>query len=246
MNQYKHFFIVGGQRCGTTFLYNAMETHSSICMNKPVNPEPKYFIKNQKKLAYLYYVNKFFKHRKNEEILGEKSTSYLEFPSSGKFIFENFKDPKIIIALRNPVDRAISNYFFSKKNGLENRSIEEVFLENKPIPKIKIKTSVSPFTYIKRGEYIKFIKDYIRPFNKEQIGIFLYENFTTSKVEIQKIFSFLELNQSNEIQLNKKINYTKKDSTIDESIIEKLHHHYRPFNKKLEDFLQIDLSKWEN
>ena len=41
-----HFFIVGAQRCGTTYLYNLLDEHPEIEMAKPVKPEPKFFMKD--------------------------------------------------------------------------------------------------------------------------------------------------------------------------------------------------------
>ena len=54
------FFIVGGQRCGTTYLYNLLEKHPSICLAKPSFPHPKYFINQDKKdINYLNYFSKY-------------------------------------------------------------------------------------------------------------------------------------------------------------------------------------------
>ena len=108
-----HFFIVGAQRSGTTFLYKMLDRCDAICMAKPVFPEPKYFINRElNNFKYESYLNTHFKHKKNEKILGEKGTSYIEYPETSITITKFFENPKIIIALRNPVERAISNYFF--------------------------------------------------------------------------------------------------------------------------------------
>ena len=112
LNQ-KKLFIVGAQRSGSTLLYKILSSHSQICMAKPYFPEPKYFLKNYK--VNKNYFKKFFKHYKNENYIGEKSTSYLEYIFVAKRINKNFPDAKIFIILRNPADRAISNFFFQKK-----------------------------------------------------------------------------------------------------------------------------------
>ena len=90
-----------------------LDKYDAICMAKPVFPEPKYFIhKKSNYFNYTSYLNTHFKHQKNEKILGEKGTSYIEHPETSILFKKFFKNPKIILALRNPVERAISNYFF--------------------------------------------------------------------------------------------------------------------------------------
>ena len=157
-----HFIIAGAQRSGTTYLYEVLDEHPEICMSKPVKPEPKYFIEKKKEdLILERYHKSFFNHCSDKtKIFGEKSTSYYERKESVELIAHLLPEVKIIFLLRNPVERAVSNYFFSINNGLEDRSIEEVFLKNKIHPKIDLNNiSVNPYNYLGRGEYIQFIEE---------------------------------------------------------------------------------------
>ena len=43
----EHFFIIGAQRSGTTYLYHLLDEHPEICMARPLRPEPKFFLKNE-------------------------------------------------------------------------------------------------------------------------------------------------------------------------------------------------------
>ena len=96
----EHFFIVGAQRSGTTFLYNMLDKCDTICMAKPVFPEPKYLLNRKYNcLNYKSYLDTHFKHQKNEKILGEKGTSYIEYPETSilitKFLkIQNHYSPK--------------------------------------------------------------------------------------------------------------------------------------------------------
>jgi len=157
LKKLNYFFIAGGQRCGTTYLSNILDSHPSVCMAKPARPEPKFFLSETcMKKGLNYYLDTYFRDL-NKDIsdlkIGEKSTSYIEYefvPFRVKCLFPN---AKCIIILRNPVDRALSNYFFSLKNGIETRTLEEVFILKMKPPKINAKISVSPFKYYER-EYI--------------------------------------------------------------------------------------------
>ena len=126
----EHFFIVGAQRSGTTYLYEMLKQHPKINMAQPVKPEPKYFMEhNQDNLNYHNYIDSFFSSRMQGQILGEKSTSYYEYESSARLISSTVPKAKIIFLLRNPIYRALSNYYFSVENGLETRKLTDVFCE---------------------------------------------------------------------------------------------------------------------
>lgn len=214
------FCIIGAQRSGTTYLYKILDEHPEIFLAKPIKPEPKYFLEgNESLLNKDYYLNKYFSDLgPNVKIIGEKSTSYIEYDISNK-IKSLFPKSKVIAILRNPVDRAISNYFFSLQNGLEKRSLREVFIEKKPPPIYKNKKiSVSPFDYIQRGFYTQYLIPYMKTFG-EKFKILIFEEFVDSDQKIRELFRFLNVNEhikskrSNEI-INAS-NY-EKDENLEE------------------------------
>ena len=76
--QFTHIIIIGGQRCGTTYLLNLLKTSKQFLLTNKIFPEPKYFL--QKNPSYIDYLKNHFKITKNEDerILVEKSTTYYE------------------------------------------------------------------------------------------------------------------------------------------------------------------------
>jgi hypothetical protein len=241
-------FIIGAQRSGTTYLYHILDQHPQICMAKPVKPEPKFFLNPQNnKLGIEYYLNKFYPERNDSHMLIEKSTSYIEYKIAGLRIKDKFPKAKILVLLRNPVERAISNYFFSKYNGIENRSIEEVFIQNKVPYYDTLNTSVDPFNYISRGEYINYLKNYYAIFESSNIGIFIFEHLINNEIEVKKITDFLEIENFKYPKPNEifqKVNFSQNKSKVSIKVYDKLYDHFLPFNKKLENYLKIDLSVW--
>jgi hypothetical protein len=242
------FFIVGAQRCGTTYLYKILDEHPEICMAKPMRPEPKFFFYDEEyEKGLAYYENKYFSHCNGEKIWGEKSTSYLEKEIVAKRIKKCYPESKIIISLRNPVDRALSNYFFSRKHGLETRTLEEVFIKKIPPPEITKKISVSPFNYLERGKYKKYIENYFNQFDRRQVQILIFEKFVGNPDKIKSIFQFLDITfdfKSNCTQ--KKVNSARNDIvSVNEEIRIWLADYFSEYNRQLENFLQIDLECWE-
>src|SRR4051794_4060836 len=111
-----NFFIVGTPKAGTTSLYHYLEEHHDIYM-APIK-ETNFFSYHEIKSQGLFYneehissLNQYqeqFKSVKNEKAVGEASVSYLYYPSVPLKIKEFNPKAKIIIVLRNPIDRGFS------------------------------------------------------------------------------------------------------------------------------------------
>lgn len=244
----KHFFIVGAQRSGTTYLYELLNKHPDICMNYPVRPEPKYFLNRNADLVNVeQYRNQFFSHVNQDHVLGEKSTSYYESETAAKIIYNTFPDAKIIFCLRNPVDRAVSNYFFSVNNGLEKRSIEQVFTEFPvSMSDTHFTTSVNPFDYLGRGVYARFLKMYMNHFPSSQIKVLIFEELLGNKAIVEDLFKFLEVEhlESNE-QVKKVINASEKNSEIALDVSQFLSDYYVNSISELETMLSRKIAVWK-
>src|SRR5215470_7742197 len=77
-------FIIGGApRAGTTWLYELLDHHPDVHMAKPLNPEPKFFLRDDEYAKGLeYYSRKWFEDVEPSKVAGEKSTDYLERPAA--------------------------------------------------------------------------------------------------------------------------------------------------------------------
>jgi hypothetical protein len=243
----KIFFIAGAQRCGTTWLYNMLDQHPEILMAKPVKPEPKFFMKdNADELGKDHYFNLYFHDYKNETILGEKSTSYIEIPNVPGKIKKMFPIAKIIIILRNPVERTLSNYFFSVKNGFEKRSPEEVFLRQIAPPALIGHTSVSPFDYLKRSEYWRFIPLFKNTFGQENIKILIFEEMLKEALSnLKSVYSFLGV-ENNFVPkgTNQRINSNENATIVNPEILSYLNNHFLSTISETEEYLKRPINSW--
>lgn len=115
--------IVGGQKCGTTTLHNWLDQHPDICMSDP--KEPKFFERDYWK-GNIWYEELHFPTRRNK-FHGEARVHNLLI----KYVPDRIKeyDPltKIVIMVRNPIDRYISawNHFRVMRPGREIRTLEQ-------------------------------------------------------------------------------------------------------------------------
>ena len=193
----KHFFVVGAQRSGTTFLYHLLNGHPEIEMAQPMQPEPKFFLFDKLYEQGLdFYYKQFFAERGAGWLLGEKTTSYIESEKAARRIVECFPDARVVITLRNPIERAISNYWFSFNNGLETLLLEDaIYQEGERRDNYDHdRISASPFAYMQRGRYIRYIQAYERHIARSNIKVLIYEQLVQDIDIVRDLWTFLGVN----------------------------------------------------
>ena len=249
-----HFFIAGAQRSGTTYLYQQCAEHPQIEMALPVRPEPKYFINQwHAEATAQHYVDRYFGHKASATVYGEKSTRYIEIESAAQRIAQLIPDAKIVFVLRNPVDRAISNYRFSVKHGVEQASLAEAMYheETRRHNYDASKISVSPFAYVQRGRYIDYIRMYERYFDPAQIHIIIYEQMTRDISVIQQLYAFLGVDArfvplAQGDVINAKDSDSESDSApqIDDALLRYLYASFAEHNQKLFARVGYAVAEW--
>jgi hypothetical protein len=174
----RHLLVIGAQRSGTSFLRALLDAHPAITMARPSHPEPKVFCDAELSAKGLgWYLDTFFAHAGEEQLLGDKSTSYLEDPEAPARASAMLGEAQVVVVLRDPVERAVSNWRFSTGNGLETRPVEEALTANLTEQALwdRRRTSVSPFAYLERGRYIDYLAPWFATFPETVHVVFLRE-----------------------------------------------------------------------
>jgi Sulfotransferase domain len=173
-------FIIGGApRCATTWLWHLAEGHPRLAMAKPLRPEPKFFIDDRLYArGPAYYAATWFDALPADRLAGEKSTNYLEVGAAAARIRATVPGIKLIFALRDPVERAWSNWRWSRQNGFEHRSFAQALAEERehsaaaePPP-----YHPRPHAYFSRGLYADLLKPYFHMFAREQLLVVFFED----------------------------------------------------------------------
>jgi len=244
------FYIIGAQKCGTSALYDYLVQHPSIhpCTTK----EPRFFDKyydrgiNWYKSCFPFKikknVEKIFFHRKF--LTGEATERYLEHPHVAKRLKHLTPNAKIIIILRNPIDRAYSHYnmrFNSKKEELSfEEAIEKESIRTKNEYELMLNDenyySFDYFhhSYLDRSIYVDKIKHWMKIFPKNQFLILQSEPFFKNPDETyQKVLEFLELPKW-QLKKYKKIGSGKySNPKMKSETKSKLLEYFRPHNENL-------------
>lgn len=189
-------FIVGAQRCGTSYLYRLLDQHPGIEMARPLRPEPKFFLDEALfALGLGHYDRTFFAGRPGARVRGEKSTSYLESDVAADRIAAAFPGARILVLVREPVARAVSHWRFSVANGVETLPLAEA-LEREPERREdydRARFSVSPFAYLSRGRYAEQIERWARRFPAAHLKVLVTEALVGSAPALAELFDWLEV-----------------------------------------------------
>jgi hypothetical protein len=244
-------FIIGGApRAGTTYLYSVLDRHPDVYMAKPRSPEPKFFlVDDEYRQGLEYYSRKYFLAAAGRRAIGEKSTNYLESPTAASRIHQTLPGVKLVFALRNPVDRAFSNYLWSKKNGLETLSFQKA-IETESTRETDYSPShrySRPFSYVSRGLYADLLAPYLELFPREQLEIvFLEEIEANPRATMDRLCRSLGVGPLPEdVDLASRINSAREDDVqVSAAMREKLNAIFREPNRRLARLLGRDLSHW--
>jgi Sulfotransferase domain len=241
----RYVLVVGAQRCGTTYLYELLDEHPEIAMAKPARPEPKFFLDAEKcRRGLTWYETTCFADAEAVPVHGEKSTSYIESPEAAERAAGMIPEADVLVMLRDPIDRAISNWRFSTASGLEERPVEKALAENLEgtQPWDRSATSVSPFAYLERGRYVDYLIPWQR-FFPERLHVLFLEEFAGDQDAVGRMYQAIGVDPAfSPPSLSTRVNAAEQQTPgIEPSLANRLVDYFKKSNDRLRDYLGRDL-----
>ena len=201
-----NFLIIGATKSGTTALHTYLQQHPDIFMSKikelryfsylssPPFPDvpDKYIFKG---VTTLEEYKNHFRDATNQKIIGESSPMYLYYPGTAEQIKIILPNVKMLVILRNPVDRAFSAYSHAVRDWLENSTSFREALA-KESERIKAGWGIL-WHYTQAGYYFDQLRRYYAIFNPDQIKVVLYDDLVRDACGVCKeIFIFLKVDEN--------------------------------------------------
>jgi hypothetical protein len=183
-----NFLIIGSQKAGTTTLFHILKQHPEVYMSK--KKEINFFFHEGLFNKGIMYYETFFQNLPlDKQIVGEASPGYLCHPESPIRIHKFLPNVKLLITVRNPIERAYSQYWDNRRRLSESLTFHETidkYLDDSYEP--------GKIGYFSRGVYIKYINTYLEYFTHEQIKVMLFEDLITDPSGFyREIFRFLNV-----------------------------------------------------
>lgn len=203
-----NFIIAGTEKSGTSSLIFYLSEHEDIFT--PPKKEIHFFEDDNNFKKGVEWYKKWFSKWSGEKAIGECTPLYMYFPHCPQRISDIYPDMKIIFILRNPVDRAYSNYWHQVRGGKENLTFEASLKKEQG----RIKTSKyhnKTYSYMNKGFYFLQIERFLKYFPKEQILIVKFDELKRyPQKTLNEIYRFLEVKlKDNQQSLNLKKNITR-------------------------------------
>jgi hypothetical protein len=230
-----NFFLIGTVKGGTTSLHRYLDQHPDIYLSpiKEVNffskddIHPEHFSRDYRHdvnidlKAYLQsdmqhpihiahvtdekeYLQ-LFRNVKNEKAIGEMSLSYMLYPSAPRAIAARYPKARIMAMLRNPADRAFSQYIMNLGQGktLEKNFLKEILEDDQRDPK---GWGIN-HQYLFIGHYYQQLKRYYDLFPSHQIKVFLFDDYAANPDKVvSEMFEFLEVDPHFKADTSEKAN----------------------------------------
>lgn len=181
-----NFVGVGASRSGSTWLSKCLSEHPEI--NFSTQKELHFFDKSENYSEGNSYLSKHFSDfNKEQRILGEFTPGYFTNNLVAEKILKYNRDMKIIAILRNPIERAYSEYLYNKAREYEK---SKTFYEAITLGDLSER-------YLKRGKYAQNLSQFYKVFDRKNILILDYNRISNEPQKLLRdVFLFLDVNPS--------------------------------------------------
>lgn len=247
--------IVGAQKAGTSSLFRYLIQHPDILASSKkevhffdggIDPE----IDNFKKGMIWYRAYFPFRTKTNaQKRILEASPLYLFNPDAANRIHCHLPSAKIVVILRNPVERAISHYFHEVRAGREGRPIMRALVEEDSIldpvwANREFKNDVFiRNSYKARGMYAKQVARYFDLFSEDQVFVMGSKSlFDDPDSAIKPLLSFLDVDADFTIPDKRARNPGMRRPQIEAEVSEYLTEFFAPHNNDLFQLLRKELN----
>ncbi|MFQ5569664.1 MAG: sulfotransferase [Rhodothermales bacterium] len=185
-----NFVIIGAQKAGTTSLYHYLDQHPDVFMS--AIKEPRFFSHLAKLEAGIAHPGseavtslEAYRHlfdNATAKAVGEASVAYLDIPGTAHCMKQYIPHAKLIVLLRNPADRAYSQYLMHVREGTEHDRFEDAIVKGR---------------YLKGGFYHKKLVPFFHHYGSQAIGVYFYDDLCHDpQALVQHIFRFLEIDDT--------------------------------------------------
>jgi hypothetical protein len=231
------FAIIGAKKCGTTFLYDLLSRHPYV--EPAAKKELHYFDILADEESTEWYRRCFPPPRWKDgrrTITGE-ATPYWGKHRVPERMAKVVPQVRLIVLLRNPVDRAYSDYQQARRKGWETRTFDEAIEAEKT-------QLLASSKYLGRSTYVDHLLRWSRYFGDEQMLVLKSENFfECTQDTMERVLDFLDL-PNWEPEASEKRNRGKYKQEMHPATRRQLDEYFAPHNEKLYEHLGVDF-EWQ-
>lgn len=184
-----NLFVIGAPKSGTTTLASLLCQHPDILVS---TPKETCFHFSEYERGCEYYKENFFPGFAGQKIVCDFSILNMAYSDiSARRMHADFPSARLLALLRNPIDRAFSDYRESVRAGLKFRPFEKT-LDIEQNRKSSDTNKIIQYQYFSRGLYADQLENYLEFYERGKILVLTYEKFYASlSCELRNIYRFL-------------------------------------------------------
>lgn len=222
------FLVIGAQKSGTTSLYEYITAH--LLVDSAKKKEVHFFDNNFDKGTNWYH-NRFWW---NKGLLQGEATPYYLFDKKSPERVKGYNPKiKLITVLREPAERAFSQYRMNIERGDEPLDFMDTLLQEEERIQ-QGNASLNTYSYQNRGLYFSQLQQWEEHFDRSQILVLNYHDFFKNPWnEVQKVYEFLDLPAYFGCTQNFFANRNSENTSMPEEARNHLRHYFAEPNKRL-------------
>lgn len=185
-----HFLVLGTQKGGTTTLQKLLEQHPNIFL--PPCKEVHYFSLHADE-PLSWYADHYIDAKRGQK-RGDITPFYLFHPEAPNRIKASLPKVQMIVLLRDPVERSLSQVFHARRHGFESLELAEALAAEQKRLASGSSYSLQKHSYVARSRYLEQLDRYEAIFPKRQLLIIKSEDlFDSPKIVWERLQYFLRL-----------------------------------------------------
>ena len=177
-------FIIGAQKSGTSTVHNWLKQHPNVSAPESAKDFP--FFTDRFYQKGIDYLSSYYSNKSTSNIIVNGYAHYLFESDVPERIQALDERAKLILCLRNPIERIISSYLFAKKRGIENCKTLEEALDKEKERMLVQGSLVNEFSYIANSKYGINLERFVKVFGKNQIKVILFEDLKNDPEKVYK------------------------------------------------------------
>lgn len=236
------FLIPGAPKSGTSSLFDAICEHPQIA--RGMRKEPTSLTKYPGSEARLR-MNFPFAWR-SDKICGDASVEYWSHPDAPRAARDLLPDAKLVVAFRDPVERAWSDYRMFRRSGHETEDFTDIvessvrWLTDRDAARLcasALRNSFNPLRYVRCGMYSDILEKWQRHYSPRQILVLISEEFFAKPREtLEKVWRHFELTNW-KLEHVPRARVSEDREPIPPRARKLLEDFYAPLNKRLGEIL---------
>jgi Sulfotransferase domain len=247
------FIIAGTQKGGTSALHYHLDQHPNITMAHSeeahmIDHPRRHFFDDEDRFARKVeydILHEGIRLKRQSLITGSCTPIYTYWKPAMERIRNYHPGIKLIVLLRNPIDRAFSHWNMYRERKQEDLGFLEAIAEEPKRISAALPFQPRRTSYLDRGFYFEQMERVFRFFPREQVHVIKFDDFRKHTPEVvNKVFTFLGLKSLSKVK-NRQQNRIPYERPITDEERVYLYEAYKADIAQLEQLLSCDCSDWK-